>query len=471
MAATLSHIVLRRRLWVARLTVPPDVQAIIGKKLLSKSTGETSMARAGVKAELIVAGWKKQFEEARAALLRTPGGSLPQHQLDYLRAAWKAGEHEIVEDAMVALVPEGMSEASMVRAWEMNQHPGYAARQPSHMDVMAAAVPQISAALDAITETRTLFLKHKDAWSASIRMKDRQKAQYIRDIEAFGVDATLCLGDVTRQSVRKWIMERTEAGDSGKTIQRRLSALRHYWRWLQDHDLVDQESDPWAKPPMPRVAKQDRATSRAAFTTAQVGQLWASCGDDGPLQALIALAGYTGGRIEELCTLTVADVNLTEWTMKLDSKTEAGDREVPIHVHIQPLVTKLVGKAQRPKAPTQGGPWLIHSNAKNQYGERSVSLGKRFGRLKTEAGHGSPLVFHSIRNMVATSLHDAGCPEPTAANILGHKIETMTYGVYSRGVHMATRREWLEKAISIPGIAPEAEKAPPTAQAGASPGR
>ena len=87
------------------------------------------------------------------------------------------------------------------------------------------------------------------------------------------------------------------------------------------------------------------------------------------------------------------------------------------------------------------------SGSSNKYATRSPPLSKRFGRLKAAQGFGAGLVFHSIRKTVATALHEAGCPEPIAADILGHKLTTMSYGVYSSGTTLRVRREWLEKAL------------------------
>jgi hypothetical protein len=52
-----------------------------------------------------------------------------------------------------------------------------------------------------------------------------------------------------------------------------------------------------------------------------------------------------------------------------------------------------------------------------------------------------------VRKTVATLLEDAGCPEGVAADLLGHDKPTITYGLYSGGSSMATRREWLENAV------------------------
>ncbi len=439
MTAKLSHIYLRRRMWVARLTVPPDVQDIIGKTILSKSTRETSEARAGVKADIIVAGWKRQIEEARKVLRSAPVAGLAQNEMDYLQRAWRDQEFDLVEDAMRVLLPEGLTDAQMIKAWRRRQGPGYDPGMPSYLDAMAAAVPAIDAALNQISETRTPFLKYNKEWSASLNTtKGRQRDQYGRDLEVFDPGQNVFLEDITRRSVQNWISRRVDQGDASNTIQRRLSAIRRYWIWLQDHDYLDAEHNPWTDAKVPKTTS---AEPRKAFTTAQINRLWQGASDDKDLAALIALAAYTGGRIGELCSIEVAHVDQEQGTLRVvDSKTDAGNRTIPVHKDIQPLLASLVKGAQ-------SGRWLIHSAAVNQYGERSVPLGKRFGRLKKAQGHGPALVFHSIRKTVATQLQDAGCPEPIAADIIGHEIKTMTYGLYSTGSSIATRREWLEKAV------------------------
>jgi hypothetical protein len=62
-----------------------------------------------------------------------------------------------------------------------------------------------------------------------------------------------------------------------------------------------------------------------------------------------------------------------------DDKTAAGDPFVPVHPKIAGLIDQPVRDADRDG-------YLIYSNARNKYGERSQPIGKRFGRLKTDLG-------------------------------------------------------------------------------------
>lgn len=57
------------------------------------------------------------------------------------------------------------------------------------------------------------------------------------------------------------------------------------------------------------------------------------------------------------------------------------------------------------------------------------------------------LVFHSIRKTVSTMFEDAEVPEGITADILGHEKNTITYGFYSGGASMQTKREALERAV------------------------
>lgn len=261
---------------------------------------------------------------------------------------------------------------------------------------------------------------HIAAWEERLKatMRPRQAQQY-------GADVAL------------WVAGTMPPGDSFKTRQRRLSSIRKFCKDTgREAPKVDEFMGGIVKV---KVAKKD---ARDSFTVAQVLDLAKRAGDAGdePLKALVTLGLYTGARLEELATLKVTGVDLAKGCLSVASKTEAGDRDIPIHKALRPLLEALMAQADR-----KG--YLIHTSAVNALGERGMALGKRFGRLKTKAGYGPRLVFHSIRKTVATALQDCGCPEPIAADILGHEIATMSYGVYSTGSSLATRAEWMAKAI------------------------
>ena len=127
---------------------------------------------------------------------------------------------------------------------------------------------------------------------------------------------------------------------------------------------------------------------------------------------LFQIAIYTGARIEEICQIKTTEVSDNSIRI-VNSKTQAGIREVPIHSEILNLINDL-------KLNSTDG-YLISSLKTNRLGQRSASIGKKFGRLKAKLGFGKRKVFHSIRNTVITKLEQADVSESVTADIVGHE--------------------------------------------------
>jgi integrase len=123
-----------------------------------------------------------------------------------------------------------------------------------------------------------------------------------------------------------------------------------------------------------------------------------------------------------LCALSVENVG-KDWLKITDAKTEAGTREVPIHSRIRDTLKRLVGKC------TTG--FVIEGLDVNKHGQKGNAIGKRFTRLKAKAGFGETKAFHSIRHTVSNMLEVARIAENLGADMLGHRKNTMTYGLYS----------------------------------------
>jgi integrase len=153
-----------------------------------------------------------------------------------------------------------------------------------------------------------------------------------RRVKRFAVKFPL-LRDVSRPAVRRWITSlMNDDGLTPKTVQRILSALRGYWRFLQGDGIVPEADEPFAKLEVARQAKgRGGADLRQPFEPADVPKLIAGAlaDDDAELADLIRLAMWTGCRIEELCALKVADVNGNSFRV-VAAKSDAGVRVVPI---------------------------------------------------------------------------------------------------------------------------------------------
>jgi integrase len=148
---------------------------------------------------------------------------------------------------------------------------------------------------------------------------------------------------------------------------------------------------------------------------------------------------YSAARIEEIFTLRIENINLTENYFDIvGAKSAAGNRRVPTHSKLQSMVTRLV------RDSSDG--FLLPATP-NRYGDRSGATGHRFSALKTALKFGPQLVFHSIRKTCATLFEQAGVAENVAAGILGHELKTLSYGLYSGGTSLDQRRVAIEKLL------------------------
>ena len=281
------------------------------------------------------------------------------------------------------------------------------------------------------------FTEHLDEWlstsNATAKTQDMQRS----DVRRFAHELQT-VQDVTRPEVRRWITKlMNEGGLAPKTVQRILSALRGYWRYLQSINVADEDHEPFSKLEVARQNKRTgRRSGRQPFEPGDILKLLDAAKEDAQLADLIRLGMWTGCRIEELCALKVEQMKDDHFEV-IDAKTEAGWRDVPIH-------RKLAQTLARQVQESADG-YVLSGLTVNKYGDRSNAIGKRFGKLKTELGFGSQFVFHSLRKTVVTILENAGVAENIVADIVGHEKTTMTYGLYSGGLSLALKRKALAK--------------------------
>ena len=158
--------------------------------------------------------------------------------------------------------------------------------------------------------------------------------------------------------------------------------------------------------------------------------------EDAMLYDLIKISIYTGARIEEICSVKVADIAEKSFIIG-DSKTPSGNREVPIHDRLQDFIKQL-------KNSSQDG-YLLSGLSEAKDGKRSGAIGKRFGRLKNQLGFERRYVFHIFRKTVVTLLKQAGISENLAADIVGHEKPRITYGLYSGGSSLEQKLSAINK--------------------------
>lgn len=439
----MAYIERRRNLWYALLTVPADVRGKLGKLRFVQSLGTPDKTQASILAAPLLARWKAEIREARGTTnaLTEEANRWRRHLSD--QAIW---DHRMGDTSGMGSLE--LHDRLRERTEELERTKGADEAETLHGIITGRLIPT------GVKEAE---------WKEQLQVVPKTKDQMIKDLPLL-VARFPTLDQITKSSVKKWLDDMRVKGKSPATLDRILTAARNYWKYLQSHDVVPVEAAPFkgvldlSKVAEAKAKKRGKVTN-LPYEPKDVVSLYNAAKDgwgsrptpDHELAALIKLGAYTGARIEELCSLKVANIKKDAFYIG-DSKTAAGIREVPIHGAIKELVKSLMkkptedGKSQKDKVKDD---YLLSDLTFNKYGDRSNAIGKRFGRLKEALGFDGSHTFHSFRATVITQLENADVSENITADIVGHEKPRITYGLYSGGASLEVKRDALEK-ISYP---------------------
>ena len=245
-----------------------------------------------------------------------------------------------------------------------------------------------------------------DDWLSSLKKQDLKP----KTIKGMATDVRNALAAGLALDKPSLMAYLNKADEHGKSRVRIQGSIRSFWMFLKASDVI--EADWPVLPPVRRKIKGRQAN--IPYTAEELQRLLAKLrlDKDREVYRVCLIAAYTGCRINEVVSLKRQDICLNKDRQSLivrESKTGAGVREVPLHPQIVSVF--------------EGG-W--------EFKDSSDALSNRFGRL-TRSIRKQGQTFHSLRSSVVTFLEQAGVPENITAAIVGHKIQTISYGLYSGG--------------------------------------
>lgn len=390
-----QYLIKQRKGWYATLEIPKALRGKLGKSRFKETLQTDSLKVAEVRKHNFVGRWKAEIQAAQ-------GSSSNLDKVVLVRQKMAAKVKPDPVDLMVLLTPQTDQEMSDL---ETNRKD-----------------------LSAVLHGKKFPLKYHlaDYEKTLSNIEAKSKDMRLSDIRRF-LKKYKFAEDATNRDVKEWVEVNliAEEGLSVATCRRIMSNLRQYWKYLTDRkDLNVLDPFRYVVPERTVSRKQAIAQRRKDIEATDYQKLLkaAQDKDDTQLAYLIQLGAYTGCRIEELCSIKLDKV-LPDRLLIEDSKSQAGWRTVPLHDDILDLVATMKKQSK--------DDYLISGLSFNKYGDRSNAIGKRFGNLKTKCGFDGTVVYHSLRKGVATQFQRLGVAENVAANLLGHDIPSMTYGLYS----------------------------------------
>lgn len=416
-----KHLKKQGHIFHARMKVPADVRPHFeGKYEFSKSLKTGNLRDAQTRAAICISRWKQDIEAVRQ-------GNTTEN--------WARRWAEDLLKDQPAATQEVLSE---VFSTELERRIDLGLVKPTE----APKLYQIAhgTLVDLAEEGRTYLAQYDTANYAPKSFLSYQSSLK-HFIETFNHPE-----DVTKASVTKWWQELNFEKQLGhKTLANIKARTLSFWKFLKTKEIVS--TNPFEGIELKPLNRKIGATqSYIPFTPQECVRILSAALESGrndDMALMIRVGMYTGGRIEEICNIRKADIQLQRgWLRVPGTKTDASeDREVPIHPDLMPYLKTALD--------TCTDEYIIPGLETNEKtGRRSDAIGKRFGRLKTKLGFAADIqTFHSIRKCVITQFERANVPEGVSADIVGHEKNTMTYGLYSGGSSLEQKKDAIQALV------------------------
>ena len=261
---------------------------------------------------------------------------------------------------------------------------------------------------------------------------------YTTDICQFGdflEQRRLILTRARRADVRDFIQQLFSNGVDGRSVGRKLSALRHLYRHLLidgkiDHDPTLNIDSPKQWKVLPKALARDELEKTLAApqpaSDSQLGQALA-IRDRAMLEVF-----YAGAlRVSEIVNAKLEDLKLEAGYMLVRGK---GDKErvVPLGKSAQQVLTEYLGSARMTLANRKNSPYLFVAR-----GGHKLTRQRVWQMVRAASRHaGRQASPHMLRHSCASHMVENGADLRTVQTILGH-ADISTTQVYT---HLALDR-------------------------------
>ena len=223
------------------------------------------------------------------------------------------------------------------------------------------------------------------------------------------------ISQVNPSFIRSWLASLREAGVTPRSIIRKISALKSFYKFLLRSRVVSaspmtQISSPKMGKSLPVFIKEDEAVA--------LGELVAVTSEDWKgmnTRLLITLFYYTGMRLSELINLKDQQVELNRAQLKVLGKGNK-ERILPLHADVIQMIHEYI--AQRNERFPEKEPFLLLTEkGKKMYPRYAWQLVNQILAAATTVQKKSP---HVLRHSFATHLLNNGADLNAVKELLGH---------------------------------------------------
>lgn len=223
------------------------------------------------------------------------------------------------------------------------------------------------------------------------------------------------LPEVNASQIRSWLASLRASGISSRSIVRKISALKSFYKFLLRKGVV--EKNPLVQISSPKISKSLPVFIREE-EAAQMGQTLAIASEDWKgfnARLLVTLFYYTGMRLSELINLKEEQLELSRSQLKVLGKGNK-ERIIPLHVDLIALIKEYIQKKQDQFTSTESY-LLLTESGKKLYPRYAWQLVNQVLGAATTVQKKSP---HVLRHSFATHLLNNGADLNAVKELLGH---------------------------------------------------
>jgi integrase/recombinase XerC len=243
---------------------------------------------------------------------------------------------------------------------------------------------------------------------------------YADDLKEFavfcaGYDPEFPLEKISPAIIRSWLASIRDEGKSAKTIQRKISSLRSFFKHLVRTGAL--KKTPMSAVNAPRAAKRlpvyaEEGDMQQLLNGIAFPDSWQGHTD----KLMLTIFYHTGIRLSELVGLKEQQLDLRQLSIKVLGKGNK-ERIIPISSEMALQINGYVSEKRRLWGPSTDGFLLLNPKGKKLYPKYAYLRVRHYLGQVTTLQRRSP---HVLRHSFATHLANRGADLNAVKELLGH---------------------------------------------------
>lgn len=234
-------------------------------------------------------------------------------------------------------------------------------------------------------------------------------------------DEGLSLGKVDTDLIRDWMENLMDKGNNASTINKKLSALRSFYRYALKRKLVGADpahciTGPKKSKPLPQFLRESEMDNLLDVIE------WGDNYKDVRARTILLLFYEAGLRRSELTGLNDADVDFEARQLKVTGKRNK-QRVIPFGEELSQVLSHYVTIRDEQVARKEAGALFLSDKGERMTGDQVYTIVHKYLSVVTSLKKRSP---HVLRHTFATAMLNNGAGLESIKNLLGHESVSTT---------------------------------------------